>query len=469
MPGSILQGLGPDFPDTDLEHRVRDAVAVSDTRVVVLDDDPTGVQTVHDTVVLTRWPVHDLAAELREPRKGFFILTNTRSMAAPDATALTQEVCGNLVKASAETHIGIAIASRSDSTLRGHFPQETDTIAASLGGADAVLLCPAFIEGGRYTIDDIHYLDEGGRLVPVSETESARDDAFGYRNANLRAWIEEKSLGTIPASDVASLSLADIRGGGPERILAQLMRVQDGQHIVVNAASYQDLFVVALAVVQAEQAGKRFVYRCGASFVRARLGMSSRPLLSKADIFEGDAHKGGAPGLVVVGSHVGRTRRQLRLLLDLPNTAPIEVPVPHLLADPLSRRRVVAETAARSDASLGQGMTPVIFTSEQLPRAFDGQNGLVESRRVSTGLVDIVKAITGKPSYILAKGGITSSDIGTRALGARRALVLGQILPGLPVWRLGSEARHPGLPYVIFPGNVGDDGSLAQIVAELAN
>lgn len=467
MPGSILQGLAPDFPDPHLEQRVRDAVARSDTRLVVFDDDPTGVQAVHDIAVLTRWSVGELAAELRKPTKGFFVLTNTRSLAPRDAIALTRELCGNLVRASAETDLKIAIASRSDSTLRGHFPEETATVAACLGGVDAVLLCPAFIEGGRYTIDDTHYVEQGDQLVPVGETEFALDDAFGYQQSNLHEWIKEKSQGRIVAQDVTSLSLSDIRDGGPDHILARLMHVRSGQHVVVNAASYQDLFVVALAVMQAEQAGKRFVYRCGASFVRARLGMLSRTLLSKAEIFEDEAGRGGAPGLVIVGSHVGRTRRQLQQLLNLPNIAPIEVPVPDLLVA-VSRRHVVAETASRSDAALGRGVTPVIFTSEKLQRDVDGEGSLAESRQVSAGLVDVVRAISGRPTYILAKGGITSSDIGTKALDTRRAMVLGQIRPGVPVWRLGPESRFPGLPYIIFPGNVGDDESLEQIVSSLS-
>ena len=58
------------------------------------------------------------------------------------------------------------------------------------------------------------------------------------------------------------------------------------------------------------------------------------------------------------------------------------------------------------------------------------------------------------------KGGITSSDVGTKALAVKKARVLGQIQPGIPVWQTGAESRFPGTPYVIFPGNVGEDGTL---------
>ncbi len=72
-----------------------------------------------------------------------------------------------------------------------------------------------------------------------------------------------------------------------------------------------------------------------------------------------------------------------------------------------------------------------------------------------------------RPRYLVAKGGITSSDIATDALAMRRAQVLGQILPGVPVWQAGPESLHPGLAYVVFPGNVGGDDALVQVVRAL--
>jgi uncharacterized protein YgbK (DUF1537 family) len=79
----------------------------------------------------------------------------------------------------------------------------------------------------------------------------------------------------------------------------------------------------------------------------------------------------------------------------------------------------------------------------------------------------VVRALTIRPRYLVAKGGITSSDIATQGLGVRRALVLGQILPGVPVWQLGPETRHPALVYIVFPGNVGGPQALAEIVTTL--
>lgn len=445
-----------------LEAEVRTAVLASGRKLVALDDDPTGVQTVAGVAVLACWEVDDLAEELQCEAPLFFVLTNSRSLPEPDAAALNLEIVSNLVAASRATGVSFAIASRSDSTLRGHFPAETDAIAAALGGVDGILLCPAFFEGGRVTIDDVHYLRDGDRLVPVNETEFARDATFGYRHANLRAWVEEKTGGRIPAAAVRSLRLEDIRAGGPERIASILSSAAAGQVFIVNATSYADLYVVVLGLLRAEAAGKRFVYRTGASFVRARAGIPARTLLRRADLLVPDAPP--VPGLVIAGSHVQRSTEQLARLLELPRTRGIEVSVRSVLAGGATRDAAIRQAQSLAEASLRQGNTAVIFTSRQVERASD-QLGM--SRAISAALVAIAQGISINPGFMIGKGGITSSDIGTQALGVRRATVLGQIRPGVPVWRLGPETRFPGLPYVVFPGNVGSAETLAEIVAEL--
>lgn len=456
--------LPPEYPE-DLGERVRAAVAASGRKVVALDDDPTGVQTVHDTAVLARWGVEDLAAELRDSRPVAFVLTNARSLAEEEAVRLNGEVVGNLVEASRETGVGFVVASRSDSTLRGHFPAETDAIGGALGGVDGVLLVPAFFEGGRYTVGNVHWVREGDRLVPAAETEFARDATFGYASSDLRAWVEERSGGRVPAGEVASVGIADVRLGGPERVAALLGAVGGGRPVVINAASYRDLDVVVLGLLTAEAAGKRFVYRTGAGFVRARAGLAERPLLSRAELV-GAAAPVPLPGLVVVGSHVRRTSEQLDRLLALPGVTRIELSVPRVL-DEGTRGAEIERAREAAGAALGRGETPVVATSRHVARAGDPVAQLGVSRAVSAALVAVVAGVSGRPGWIVAKGGITSSDVGTEALGARRMLVLGQVRLGVPVWRLGPETCHPGLPYVVFPGNVGGPETLGEVVALL--
>lgn len=469
MDALVAEALGAAIPEPvaepELERRVREAVAESGRTVVALDDDPTGVQTVHDTAVLAGWGREALANELQRAAPLFFVLTNARSLPEERAAALNREIAGNLLAASRESGTPFAVVSRSDSTLRGHFPAETDALAGALGGVDGVLLCPAFFEGGRVTAGNMHFVREGERLVPAAETEFARDATFGYRARSLPEWVEEKSGGRTRAGDVAAIALEDVRRGGPRRVADLLRTVRGGQPVVVNALAYSDLWVVMLGLLRAEAEGKRFLYRSGASFVRARAGIGARPLLTREELL-GPGASAPARGVVVVGSHVKRTSEQLESLLKLDGVVGIEVGVVALLAGPGGFERETERVSRQADEALAAGETPAVFTSRRVER-LEGTDELTVARTVSEALVKIIRGIEAQPSFVIGKGGITSSDIGTRGLGVERAVVLGQVRPGVPVWRLGPESRFPGMPYVVFPGNVGDRDTLAVIVREL--
>ncbi|MHB0858678.1 MAG: four-carbon acid sugar kinase family protein [Anaerolineae bacterium] len=454
----LLACLPPEWPE-DLLPAIR---ARLHDKVVVLDDDPTGTQTVHGVPVLTEWSVAGLREELGNALPAFYILTNSRSLPLEQARDLNAAIGRNLAQAARETDRRVAVVSRSDSTLRGHFPGEVQALAESLGGGfHAWLLIPFFLEGGRYTIDDVHYVAEGSQLVPAGRTEFARDAAFGYCASNLRRWVEEKTEGRVSADAVSSLSLADIRLGGPERVRERLLALASGSICVVNAAGYRDLEVLVQGLLAAEAQGCRFLCRTAASFVRVRSGLEPRPLLDAAEM----GLSSGKGSLMVVGSYVPRTTAQLAALLARPGVLGIEVDVAGLLG----RSDLVDRVAREADQGLQRGAEVVIHTSRELVRGRTAHTSLEIGRRVSEGLVAIVRAIATRPRYLLAKGGITSSDVATQGLGVKRALVLGQILPGVPVWRLGPESHYPGMPYIVFPGNVGGPNALAEIVANLAN
>ena len=462
---ALGQSLPPRIVDVDLEERVRAAVADSGRKVVALDDDPTGVQTVHGVAVLAGWEAERLAAELANQSPLFFILTNSRALREDRAAALNREIAGNLLAASRKSRAPFVIASRSDSTLRGHFPAETDALAEALGGIDGVLICPAFFEGGRVTAGDVHFVRVGEQFVPAAETEFARDVTFGYSARTLPAWVEEKTHHRINTGDVASLTLEEIRRGGPQRIAERLRDARHGQPVVVNALDYPDLWTVVLGLLQVEAEGKRFLYRSGASFVRARAGIDARPLLRRDELLGPNARR-PAQGLVIVGSHVRRTTEQLQQILLAATTTGIEVAVSELLHGDVRRGREIARVLRHVDDVLDTGQTPAVYTSRQVERP-DGMDELVVARLVSDALVAIVRGIEARPDFVVGKGGITSSEVGTRGLGAERATVLGQVRPGVPVWKLGPESRFPAMPYIVFPGNVGEAETLAEIVAEL--
>jgi uncharacterized protein YgbK (DUF1537 family) len=78
-------------------------------------------------------------------------------------------------------------------------------------------------------------------------------------------------------------------------------------------------------------------------------------------------------------------------------------------------------------------------------------------------------SLAARPAWVVAKGGITSHDVAVRGLGIRRAEVAGQLFPGvISVFHPVDAAPEAlGMPYVVFAGNVGDDGTLADVVAIL--
>jgi uncharacterized protein YgbK (DUF1537 family) len=458
---ALIERLPPSG-HADLLAQIRERVAAGGRAVVVLDDDPTGTQTVHGVPVLTGWSVPVLEAELRQETACLYLLTNSRSLPLAAAEALNREIGHNLTEAARSSGRDFVVVSRSDSTLRGHFPGEVDALAAALPRPfDAWLLIPFFEEGGRFTAGNIHYVAEGEWLVPAGETAYARDEAFGYRASDLREWIAEKSAGRWPVSEVVSLSLEEIRQG-PELVSKRLLSIPPGGIAVVNAVSYRDLALFVLGLLEAEAQGRRYLYRTAASFVRVRAGLAPRDLLRPEEL---QLAATGA-GLFIVGSYVPQTTRQVAALRAAGGTHCVEVHVTRLL-DPNQRVGEIRRAAGAAEEGLRAGQDTVIMTSRELLRGADAEQGLHIGRLISESLIAILGRIKSRPRYLVAKGGITASDVATAGLGVQRAWVLGQLLPGVPVWHLGRESRYPGLTYIVFPGNVGDEQALATIARSL--
>lgn len=453
-----LASLPPEYPE-DLLPRIRAELEISDQTLLVLDDDPTGTQTVHDVPVLTEWSVSSLSRELRAGTPLLFLLTNSRSLPPAGANGLAKEIARNLHEAVLATGCRFQLISRSDSTLRGHYPSELLTAAMVLN-LDRLphLIIPFFAEGGRYTINDVHYVAEGDELVPAAETPFAQDASFGFNNSNLRAWVEEKTGGRVPADEVRSLGLDVLRGGDFEAVTQWLRQLPASSVGVVNAASLRDLEVFVVGLQEAEDMGSRFLFRTAASFVQARAGIAKRPLLEGAELVAPEVSGGG---LIVVGSHVPKTTAQLAALRAAAgqDLECLELSVPALLADASS---VVEDTLGRVERCLAAGRDVVLATSREVVTGSDGDASLDIAGRVSAALVEVVRRLETPPRFLVAKGGITSSDVATRGLGVKRAMVRGQILPGVPVWELGKESRFPGRRYVIFPGNVGGPDALLE-------
>jgi uncharacterized protein YgbK (DUF1537 family) len=468
MPAAIVSktdqwaSLPPEWPE-DLLPDIKARVHASGRKIVVLDDDPTGTQTVHGIPVLTTWSVDALARELKSRFQTFYILTNSRSLPASVAHTLGKEIGVNLRLASQQTKVAIEVISRSDSTLRGHFPGEVDALKDGLGvSTTPCLLIPFFLEGGRYTINDIHYVADGDHLIPAAQTPYAQDTLFGYRHSHLGRWIDEKTEGRTPTGRITSITLEDLRLGGPALVAQKLIAIAPEDYGIVNAASYRDLDVLVAGLLTAEAAGKKFIFRTAASFVRARAGIAPRNDIKRDELMASNAHG----GLFVVGSHVPKTTMQLTTLLENTPITPVEITVDHLL-DKVRRDSEIDRAIQTVNKHLRKGDDTVLYTSRELVKAASTAGNLTIGQRVSDSLIQIVRGLTCQPRYLVAKGGITSSDVATRGLNVLRAMVMGQVLPGVPVWKLGDETRYPGMAYIVFPGNVGHDDALVEIQEQL--
>jgi len=436
----------------------------SQPKIIVLDDDPTGSQTVHSCLLLMQWDVGTLRLGLADDAPIFFVLTNTRALTPERAAAVTREVCENLKQAIAAAAIhDFLIVSRSDSTLRGHYPIETDAIAAILGPFDAHFLTPAFFEGGRLTRDSIHYLKVKGIDTPVHQTEFARDSVFGYHHSYLPDYVEEKTGGRIKANQVERFLLPEMRAG----ILDRLLHLHDNQCCVVDAETQLEMNQFAAAVLTAVAQGKRFLFRSAASLLTALASLPPQPIAPEE---MAEYVRAGKPGVVLVGSHVRKTTEQLEYLLQQPQVVGVEVTVAELLENPQNgRSRLFQEAVSRIHTIHAAGETPVLFTSRAELTFADVQTRLDFGEAVSALLMDILRALPNDLGFLISKGGITSNDTLSKGLTLRSARLLGQVLPGVSMVRTPDDhPQFPNLPIVLFPGNVGDATALATVYHRLS-
>ncbi len=470
-----LEQLKQHYPAPDRERAfglLRQELERDGRKIVVLDDDPTGVQTVHDVTVVTDWSEESIRAGFSTGEKAFFILTNSRSFTEEQTRLAHREIALQVWETARALGKDFLLVSRGDSTLRGHYPLETQVLRQTLeqqgcGPFDGEVICPFFPEGGRYTAENIHYVKEQDALVPCGETEFAKDKTFGYRSSHLGEWVAEKTGGEYPAAGCVFISLSDLRGVEINRITQQLCQVTGFGKVIVNALDYSDLAVFCAALYRALAQGKRFLFRTAAAFVKVAAGVTDKALLSREELVD----PAGVPGgLVVAGSHTKKTTAQLAALHTLPQVENVEFNQ-HLVVQPEEVFQAeIDRVIAQCGRLLKEGKTVSVCTRRERLDINTGnrEDELRISVKISDAVTAIVKGLSVRPAFLIAKGGITSSDIGTKALRVKRARVAGQVKPGIPVWLCGEESKFPGLPYVIFPGNVGEETTLKEIVEELA-
>lgn len=463
----------PPVDEKKIDRLLQKELENSDIKIIVLDDDPTGVQTVHDVSVYTDWAEDSIRRGLKEKNRLFYILTNSRGFTEEQTIAVHRAIAENIAKAAGEMGVRFVVISRSDSTLRGHYPVEPETLKEVFESQiglrhDGEILCPFFKEGGRFTIDNVHYVLYGDKLVPAGKTEFANDKTFGYRSSDLREYVEEKTKGAYEAKEVLYIALESLRCANIDGITGQLMAVKDFNKVIVNAIDYCDLKVFCIALYRAMALGKNFMFRTAAGLVKVMGGIPDIPLLTRKDMITSDTDMGG---IVVVGSHTKKTTAQLEELLKLDRAVGIPFHSGLVLKGDEVFSAEIDRVVKKSEEVMQTGKTAVCYTDRELLMIENEtkEDALLRSVKISDGVQALVSRLSVTPAFVVAKGGITSSDIGTKALKVKRADVMGQVMPGVPVWKTGAESRFPRTPYIIFPGNVGETQTLKEVVQILSD
>jgi len=472
---SDLINLFSPFNDQDteeIENEWDQSLAKIQSKIIVLDDDPTGAQAVDSVPIYMTWEVDTFRQIYHSNDQISFILTNSRSLNRKETAKVLTDVCRNLQLVFHNRKKDFILIMRSDSTLRGHYPLESEIIYRELRkwkNLDGEILIPFFLEGGRLTANDIHYVKVGDILTPAGLTEFSQDKAFGFSSSNLREWIEEKSNHSISQNQISSVSLETIRKKEFDIITDQLLKLENFEKLIVNCLDYTDLKIFVIALIRAIHQGKCFVFRTAASFIKAMKKEKPKPMLTFHDLFPSD--KKSIAGLIIIGSHAQRTNDQFYTLQELHNLKLFEWDIFKAGSDYLHDFET-KKIGKEAEDALKLGFDVCIYTTRSIEKDYEsnkGKRNFPTPQCISEGLVDIVKKIRLIPRFIVIKGGSTASDIVTKGIGAKKAIAIGQILPGIPVWNLESEARYKDIPLVIFPGNVGDKMSLKKVVQILRN
>jgi DNA-binding FadR family transcriptional regulator/uncharacterized protein YgbK (DUF1537 family) len=425
---------------TSWEHRL----AADQRRLVILDDDPTGTQTVSDVEVILRPSLSEYQRFFASSNRSIYVLTNSRALTVEAAVALVSHIRDEVKEAASQVDQSVAFLLRGDSTLRGHVFAEIDVLASP----DSVtLFVPAFPEGGRVTCDGIQYIVVGDQRMPVAHTEFARDPVFGYQSKRLIEWVSEVGGGR----DAVSLPLAELRAGGPPVVTEMLLRAPPGTVVIPDAENRTDLEIIAWGLLDAEDQGRHVVVRAASSFAAVRAGLYST-IIESVGIEQVDRV------LVICGSYTTASTQQIERLVRELALTPVVVPTKQLLRDGVEH--VVPHLIKAVSHELENRRVAVLMT-ERVKRA--RYVDLAIGAKIMEAIAATVRAVADHCDAVISKGGITSAIVATEGLLALRAHVQGQLEAGVPLWDL-HLAGDRRLPYAVVPGNVGTEETLVNVL-----
>ncbi len=442
-------------------------------KIVVIDDDPTGSQSVHSCPLLLSWDVDVLRAGLRHDSPLLFILANTRALLPEEAVNRNRQICVSLKQAMRVEGIlksDVLFVSRGDSTLRGHAVIEPEVIQEEFGPFAATFYIPAFIEGGRTTVNGVHFLNG----MPVHKTPFAQDSLFGYSTSNLAEWLEEKSSGNIRKESVRLLSISQldkaIRSANGMIALKQFLdSLQANQIVIVDAQRKEHLKVFSNAINHFGDT-KQFLFRSASSLLNPLAKLSPQQL-TKEDLVDmrlRDQAGNSLPGMILVGSHVPLADQQLSYLLQTPKCVSVHIPVNKLYTAFRSNNEHFISDIESKLIEIIRGIwetggTPVVFTTRGELRLPSFDESVLFGQRLAEFTAILTGSLVSDLGYLISKGGITTNTMLSRGLGLKSVYLEGQLLPGISLVRPRLSEKISGIPILTFPGNLGDETTLFEV------
>ena len=445
-------------------------------KVIVIDDDPTGSQTVNNCLLLLKWDYSTLIKGFQSKSNVFFILANTRSLSENDAKLRLVEICNALKKViSKESYKEEFIfVSRGDSTLRGHNFLEPKIMNDCLGPFDATFHIPAFIEGKRMTIDGDHFVDN----VPVSQTIFAKDKIFGYKTSNVKQLLFQKCKSQIKFNDIQNLKISELKvleSKEKNIVFNKIRNLKENSHVIVDIENYSQLEKFSLSIKKLSNQ-KKFLFRTAASFISSISAVKDNP---KEPFFYSifrrkNCEKKFLPGFLVIGSYVELTTMQLKELLEIRDCIPIELDVFEFLRISklksnqdqlvLFKNKLLAQIRS----ILKQENTPVLFTSRKEVSLAKNDEQVNFYNSLAHFISELVSDLKNEIGYLVSKGGITSNVILSNGFKANYVYLQGQIITGVSLVTFKLE-NDDNLPIVTFPGNIGNQDSLVEVWRILEN
>ncbi len=447
-------------------------------KIIIIDDDPTGSQTVNDCNLILRWDYETLLKGLKGSSNLLFILANTRSLTEKDVKIRLKEICSSLkviMNNSLFAEEEFVVISRGDSTLRGHNFIEPFVINELLGPFDATFYIPAFIEGNRTTVNGNHFVDN----IPIHKTIFSKDKIFGFNTSNVKELIYEQSNYQLDINYIENIFLKDFElfeTNQPNKLYMYIERLNNNKKVIVDIVNYSQLDKFS-RIVKSLLKKKKFLFRSSASFISSlsNIKQTKKDHIYFSQLSRKNINDERMKGLIVVGSYVELTTLQLKKVLEISLCKPVEINVFKLysffkLEDNFQQINSLKELILNSiRQKLSKDFIPILYTSREIVSPRDNNDLIQFQLFLSTFISEIVSSIKNEIGYLISKGGMTTNTIISEGLEADSVYLEGQILPGISLVTFKLLKQKGKLPIVTFPGNIGNSMSLVKALGILEN